>query len=511
MLRYLFFLGILLCAQSICAQRSVRKLEISNEQLDTLERTENFNVRSLSIKAKRWGDTLALLPETIFLYDSLTLLELKNVTVRDWDALYARIAAIPNLKTLIVSNCYGNCFTAGIASLQNLQRLEISAIYNRYPMHAVFELTNLEHLDLSFCSMEELSPEIGKLTKLKSLDLSGNRLKELPPTIAQLQHLEKLWLTYNAFREIPEAVLQLTQLREIDLGENKVSAVPENIVQLRSLQKLSLDWNRLRELPERFAQMDSLEHLDISMNRFRTVPAVVLGCDRLKTLMCWCPHMKGHQPVLRVLHSSAYASAPGFQDSLQLYRGVIKDWNKVFSGDETVRKRSSFKQDVLPSLHSSYTATSSVSALLLRNRTISLYSLCRWRERKNPVYDAAEHAELWLDFPLLPFGARRMNNLQSIEIDATERWTPTWKWLRPLVKNNPDVRSLTIYDPFMKRVPKCIHRMDKLEMLSLDCMQLEELPDWLADLPNLRNVNIRNSVKVPDELRSKARFSITYF
>ncbi len=492
----------------------IKSAELFVDELHQLEDFEKYkSLKYLTIKSRNYSDSLDVLPEALFYLDSLTYLKLENLRIRKWDLLYTRMAAIPNLTSLSLNGCDGNYLNPQLASLQNLVTLSLFFCHDETdsPYDVLYSLTQLRLLDLSFCGVERLPEGISALKDLESVTLKYNALNELPSDFQYLSKLRYLNLRENKINGFPECLLRLQNLRHLDLSNNRISQLPDSIAQLKRLRVFDLAWNRLDELSDGISQFDSLERFDISMNRFRTIPTVLLGCDALTELYCWGSRLNNNSPVLRLLSYSGAMYFSRLQDSVAVYKDSFPDWNRIFGDNETVQVRKRFLQDVLSSKWCNYRPTPDIEAELFGGNEIMLWELCRWRERKNPIYQEADAAEVGMYVPILPFGARRMTNIRELTIESDELWLPTWRFLGPIARHSEKIQTLKIEDEYMRRVPRSVHKMDQLETLELDCRSLIGLPEWLNDMPRLHRIKIREDVDVPESIKNNRRITITYY
>lgn len=90
-------------------------------------------------------------------------------------------------------------------SLSHNQRINLIDLFDK-----LAELPNLEFLNLSDCEIESLPANISKLSQLKKLMLGNNKLTELPPEIKQLPKLKEL-----IFSQYPDDFRRLTDEQKL--------------------------------------------------------------------------------------------------------------------------------------------------------------------------------------------------------------------------------------------------------------------------------------------------------
>lgn len=499
-------------ASVIASDVPIRICELYTDELYLLDNKEKFGkVVSLTIKGRNYGDTLAGLPLSMLYLDSLKSFTFEQAWCGDWKQFYTVLAAIPSLRNLKVDPwiMVTECVTPELAGLQQITSLDIDAAGDS-SYEYIYHLEQLEVLRLRANYAHKLSPAIAKLRNLHTLDLGFSSKLQLPEELGALKQLRVLNLEYCGFRSIPSVVFQLTGLEELYLNNNWIIETPDEIVNLTHLRILHLQWNWIRELPEGMEVLDSLRYLDVSLNRLRSLPVGLVGCDALEELYCWSSHFNETDYVLEVLSLSRQSSEKRFHDTIDVfYSKRIKKWNSVYrSGYPSLRVK--FMQDIHSGKGWNYEVTPDMTLFYWEHdRELDVDELTRWRERKNPALYDATSASIWLDFPILPFGYRQIDHLQKVEIDREEIWgVSTRRLLRPL-KDNP-ITELEIGDPFMRQVPRCIRKMDKLEILELNAPGVKELPEWIAEMPHLRELRIYEDVVVPDQIKNNRRIRISY-
>lgn len=505
----LYFLALLFLCTTLPAQKELR---LHPDELDQLDNPETRrDLRSLKIEG-RYNDTLRGLPLSMIYLDSLVMFEIEDVEGMDWKQLYATLATLPQLRIVIIDGGYGSgdLIIPELAALQQITSLDISGNFSDLPLDPVYTLTNLEELSLGACGIDSVSSRIANLKKLTRLDLGFNHFDQpLPAEIGQLKNLRELQLTDCGLRTFPAFIPQLTNLEVLELGHNWIKEIPNEIVRLTKLRRIELAWNRVTELPPGMEAMDSLKYLDVSLNRIRKLPAGLAGCAQLRELYCWSSHFNEKDPVLEVLIFSRRFGQKKLNDTIaNYYSKKIDGWSLVFADGTIMYTRKKFHQDVTFSDPLTYRCTPELTNdVTMFDNEIFLYEFNRWRERKNPAFGNVEALHIWYDYPVLPLGYHRYSAIERVEIEREVLWMSSEHLLRPL-KDNP-VSTLIIHDPFMRKLPRCIRKMKELEKLTLNCPGVKELPEWLAELPNLRELKIHKDVIVPDAVR--ARVKISYF
>jgi len=88
----------------------------------------------------------------------------------------------------------------------------------------------------------------------------------------------------------------------------------------------------------------------------------------------------------------------------------------------------------------------------------------------------------------LPKDLGRLSKLENFKYESEYKNLPD-DFLAPLTQC-PNLQRLYLSAPYLIRFPQCISRFMKLNMLDLMNFPLSDLPDFLADLPELQELNI---------------------
>jgi hypothetical protein len=125
-----------------------------------------------------------------------------------------------------------------VLSLNNL-RLTAQDLEMLVPRIA--SLPQLEELDLSENSIAAIPDNIAQLSNLQILTLEENDLQNLPQSLTQLSNLRIVNLKDNDFDEFPQLVMQLPALEHVDLSTNHIESVLVSQDLLRSLGDRTID------------------------------------------------------------------------------------------------------------------------------------------------------------------------------------------------------------------------------------------------------------------------------
>lgn len=232
-------------AMGISSLSSLTKLDISNNRLigdPTNAISGLFNVEDLGLGGNKFetSDVNAVLQN----FNNIKILNIADFALVN---IPAKIAAFPNLETLILdnnpiaANAYGNL--AGLSKLKTLS--------------------------LSGTSLSQIPTQVSQRTQLTSLNLSNNNLTELNTSgLSTLTNLEWLSLENNQLSQVPNQLSQLQKLQSLNLGRNKISGNLSTVTSLPILQQLFLNNNQLSgNFPSALLGMSKLMMLNLNSNQ----------------------------------------------------------------------------------------------------------------------------------------------------------------------------------------------------------------------------------------------------
>ncbi|KAI8927847.1 hypothetical protein BC831DRAFT_450711 [Entophlyctis helioformis] len=289
--------------KAVLASRTSGRINLSNCSLDALPASlfdpaadDGPTSHSSHSSAVAWWDVVDLTR----LVAADNCLSLIDPRIADFGAL--TVLDLHNNAIEAVPDC--------LASLANLSVLNLS--FNR--IAALPEaLCSLPLVDLQLASncLRSLPADIGRLSRLSTLELADNQIAALPPSLSALAALQKLGLAKNHLVSIDLVSLSsLVRLTELNLSYNRiesVSASPTDPICLPALALLDIKHNKLaawsnplvcpqlRDACFAFNRITSindgvlaacplLEILDLRDNAFVAVPSDVLSMRLLKRL-----------------------------------------------------------------------------------------------------------------------------------------------------------------------------------------------------------------------------------
>ncbi len=230
---------------SISVLSGLTKLDISNNRL-TGDPSSALSGLS-SIEDLALGGNIFTISDVNALLQNFNTIKTLNIADLGLETIPARIAAFPNLETLILdrnpfaANAYGN----------------------------LSGLSKLTTLSLAGLQLSQIPTQVSQLSQITSLDLSNNNLTEQNTTaLSSLTNLQWLSLENNQLTQIPAQISQLKKLQTLNLGRNKISGSTSLLANLTELQQLFLNNNLLAgNIPSEFLSMPKLLMLNLNSNQ----------------------------------------------------------------------------------------------------------------------------------------------------------------------------------------------------------------------------------------------------
>lgn len=219
---------------------------------------------------------LSAFPHTFYLIaPTLTVL---NLVGNSFETLpEAFCPALPNLRTMALSNC-------GLRSLpENISCLK-----------ALTELNVMKN------ELVRLPDGIGQLAKLSLLHITNNRLSDLPETFVNLSALKRVVLEANPIRHLPSDFGEM-RCTLFSASRTGLAGFPSSFSQLNLLTSVTVDNADIEEIPARFGNLSSLRHCSFCNNRIRAIPLELAECTELRSLwLDWNDIEEVQEQIVRI-------------------------------------------------------------------------------------------------------------------------------------------------------------------------------------------------------------------
>jgi Leucine-rich repeat (LRR) protein len=135
-----------------------------------------------------------------------------------------------------------------IFNFNNLQLLQLSNVFLNKVSKKIGLLSNLEELYLTRNKIKELPEEIGNLKKLRVCILSNNQITNLPKNFYNLCNLELLNLSMNHLEIINDDIEKLKKLDFLYLRNNKLKYIPKSIKYIKTIHIFDNSYENINNL-----------------------------------------------------------------------------------------------------------------------------------------------------------------------------------------------------------------------------------------------------------------------
>ncbi|XP_033753992.1 PH domain leucine-rich repeat-containing protein phosphatase 2-like isoform X2 [Pecten maximus] len=224
---------------------------------------------------------LEFLPETVFINEDLSILNLRHNALKERpieEDIYTigwldDLPRFSNLRSLNLADNDLQCFPISVCKMKTLTELNVAS--NK---------------------ISEIPSEISDLTNLQMLHAHNNHLTSLPDNMWEMRSLKVVVLAFNHFTTVPEILLESHQtvfhqsLDSVIMAGNRVEKLPHEILsKMRHVKKIDLRMNSLTLLPSetaKFHMLENVTHLDVRDNHIpdldvRSLKALeYLNCER---------------------------------------------------------------------------------------------------------------------------------------------------------------------------------------------------------------------------------------
>lgn len=223
--------------------RNREQFEKTFNTSEYFQRLREFKLRNDSIQL---NETLEYFKEIEPYADTFTQLTIQSSAL---SVFPNSIKNFRNLKTLTLRRC---------------KSVHLEALFEQ-----IKDLPQLSTLEIVFSEKDKLPENIGLLKKIKILDLNGNKLNALPEGIGQMSALEIINLHNNPALDIDNVALMLAKcpkLKELKLSGCKLEALGENFNKLSQIEELDINLNSLVNLPTSLEGMKKLRRVNLAKN-----------------------------------------------------------------------------------------------------------------------------------------------------------------------------------------------------------------------------------------------------
>jgi len=299
----------------------------------------------------------------------------------------------------------------------------------------------------------------GKVPNLLALDLSFSNLCQKVPEEFESETIQTLLLKYNSFNCLPRNLAQFSCLTTLDLRGNQICIFNGKVLQtLVHLEYFNLEQNEIIAL-------------DSNLSRLRKLKGLILKQNQLDTLAL-------------------------FEHSRSTSESFEQDQNsKKRSSKFELQLKSSQQRHQLAELGLSewmYFVNSDTASIDFENAITGVVVRGEIPPELDKFARLAELRELVLSFNNLtdlPSSFRNLKNLEVLNVAHNKLLKLRGDIFRGMVM----LRVLHAEENQIPTIPHELKFLKKLEILGLDGNHLEEVPDSIGNLENLRKLHLRRN------------------
>ncbi len=189
-----------------------------------------------------------------------------------------------------------------LTRFNRVTKISIRSKYIKSIPSFINELKSLEEIKIDSENISSLPQELSKLPSLKKLDINFGPFSSFPNVIFSLQHLESLKIVGKIFRsknitsvQIPAELNQLSNLKELSIFSINQEKLPEDLFNMPNLESLELvGFAILTSFPSSIKSLKKLKSLKISnCSKFEKLPNEVIELKELEVLtLAFLPSLK---------------------------------------------------------------------------------------------------------------------------------------------------------------------------------------------------------------------------
>ena len=220
------------------------------------------NLTELKMLSLRWNP-LKKLPKSMEKMVDLETISFEeaplHLSAEEAQPFFQRLGALPNLRTLNLSETGLSILPESFGQLKSLENLYIENNKILSFSDAVSGLENLKFLclnnnhfgEISEDEVEKLFATIAQIPNLAELYISITRwpnkgtLKKIPVSIGDCNNLKKLRIENQDITTIPASIGNLSKLEYLELEANLITSLPQTLSRLAQLKGLKIQDNQI--------------------------------------------------------------------------------------------------------------------------------------------------------------------------------------------------------------------------------------------------------------------------
>lgn len=181
----------------------------------------------------------------------------------------------------------------GIKNLKCLKELSLSSSINlslSSSFDKLAQLPELEVLNLSNCNISTIPTEITRLEKLRELYLSrnpnlqGKNLTDAINLLSELKYLEVLHLDENQLKFLPEVITKLPNLKYLSLENNDIKQISQKLIDYFKASNVTVNNDFVEKLVEDNTENEKVESNTNTLRSLKFSPKEVNEVKKYKAI-----------------------------------------------------------------------------------------------------------------------------------------------------------------------------------------------------------------------------------
>jgi Leucine-rich repeat (LRR) protein len=393
--------------------------------------------------------------------------------------IYSEKTALPDnislLKRLKVLDLNGNKINELPEGLAGMTALEFINLHNNpyidldNAAKVLSKLANLKKVKISGCKLIDLGEHLAKLNQIEALDLSHNSIESLPTNMETMLKLKVIDLAKNNklnTKQLFSSLSRIPKLEEVDLSDCNLSELGAEIGTMLQLKKLVLTNNPIKKVHSEVGNLTLLEELYIGTGLLQKevtpltdLPSSLGNCKNLRKL------------DLRMCQLTALPSALSQLENLNY---IDLSWNKLIAFPNIFRTMPSLNYlDLSYNKINEFPSDIGLLAMSLETLMLEANFYAPYTEKINKI----------------PPSLARCKNLKKLSLkDQVYETLPDRFWF-DLTK----LEDLNLMGALLQEIPESIENLKELRSLNVKSNEIKHIAGSIAKLTKLENFNISHN------------------
>jgi len=342
----------------------------------------------------------------------------------------------------------------------------------------LFSLSSLKSLLLAGNRLEKFGSEEdwGCLSSLEKVDLENNRLQTFPSSLLALgEGLASLNVGRNLLAELPSSMAALAHLQRLQAARNLLTSFPPSLCCLGFLQELDLSHNSLQAIPGEVGQLEALVRLDLSFNRIEEVP-VELG------KLAYLSVLNLRENRISALAEELFLDEAFGVEEINLQANALAGLPDSLWAIDTITSLS-LSSNRIAALPPALGQLHALKTLLLADNCLEEVP-----EEIGALQECQELSLAWNKIKALPASIGTLANVRTLNVSYNELTE------LPELDGCDSLYELWVTgNRAMASLPASVFSRPRLGKLYASMLQLQELPDALADLEELEVLDVAHN------------------